>query len=298
METAFKNISDKLIRELDKASMTLQIAIAWFTNESIFEKLLEKLDDNIKVDLIIINDSINLNTKGIEFDKFIAKGGNLFLAESKTLMHNKFAIIDSNTVLTGSYNWTYNAEFRNKENIVIIPDSSIIPAFEQEFNDLISKSSKQTIPIPLPNEIETDIQVKKFVKNDLISKSAFHQDKGQYIKAIFALQQAAEIIKDDQEIEEKLASLKSSRPYHYHVEDGQFWFDFTDNKLLGKERDIIRVKQPYDELENDIYILFIDDRYVECIGSFERYFPQDENEHNRLKAIVLSSYRKFNQNNG
>lgn len=38
------------------------------------------------------------------------------------LMHNKFCIIDNQMVITGSYNWTSNAELRNTENVTIRRD--------------------------------------------------------------------------------------------------------------------------------------------------------------------------------
>jgi len=38
------------------------------------------------------------------------------------LMHSKYAIIDGTTTITGSYNWSLNAENRNAENLEIIRD--------------------------------------------------------------------------------------------------------------------------------------------------------------------------------
>ena len=37
-----------------------------------------------------------------------------------SLMHNKYAVIDENIVITGSFNWTNKAVNVNHENIVII----------------------------------------------------------------------------------------------------------------------------------------------------------------------------------
>lgn len=37
-------------------------------------------------------------------------------------MHNKYAVIDDNVVITGSFNWTSKAVSTNRENIVIIRD--------------------------------------------------------------------------------------------------------------------------------------------------------------------------------
>ena len=51
-------------------------------------------------------------------------------------MHNKFAIIDNRLLLTGSYNWTFSANNRNDENLLIIDDPEIIEIFQNQFINL------------------------------------------------------------------------------------------------------------------------------------------------------------------
>lgn len=51
-------------------------------------------------------------------------------------MHNKFAIIDSAVVLTGSYNWTVTASNKNQENILIIESKVVVSDYQIEFNKL------------------------------------------------------------------------------------------------------------------------------------------------------------------
>lgn len=48
-------------------------------------------------------------------------------------VHHKVFIIDGNTVITGSYNPSRNANERNDENIIIIRDDQIAALFENEF---------------------------------------------------------------------------------------------------------------------------------------------------------------------
>lgn len=52
------------------------------------------------------------------------------------LMHNKYVIIDGEVPVTGSYNWSANAEERSFENVVIIRDSSVIQEYLQEFEKI------------------------------------------------------------------------------------------------------------------------------------------------------------------
>jgi phosphatidylserine/phosphatidylglycerophosphate/cardiolipin synthase-like enzyme len=35
-------------------------------------------------------------------------------------MHNKFCVINNKILINGFYNWTYYAEDRNRENVLII----------------------------------------------------------------------------------------------------------------------------------------------------------------------------------
>jgi hypothetical protein len=58
-------------------------------------------------------------------------------------MHNKFCIIDDETVITGSYNWSANA-WNHFENIVIIKnDYKLLLSFLHEFEDLKCHSGSQ-----------------------------------------------------------------------------------------------------------------------------------------------------------
>lgn len=80
--------------------------------------------------------------------------------------------------------------------------------------------------------------------------------------------------------------------YHYHVEDGQFSFDFEDKRLLGDEGDIINVyTERSDGEQENIYILFVEGNYVECIGDVERSFPINWLEHMELRKVMRELYQ-------
>lgn len=139
IEVHFKQIRARIIENISKAQKTLQIAIAWFTNYEIFEKLLEVQEAGVKIDLIILNDLINNGGYSLDFNVLIEKGVNLYISEYPTLMHHKFCIIDDKILLNGSYNWTYYAESINEENLLVIKDKSTINLFQLEFDKLVEK---------------------------------------------------------------------------------------------------------------------------------------------------------------
>ena len=52
------------------------------------------------------------------------------------IVHDKFAVVDGTRVLTGSFNWTYSAEDRNWENLVIIESPPLAKAYAREFRHI------------------------------------------------------------------------------------------------------------------------------------------------------------------
>jgi len=109
---------------LDRAKNRVLIAMYWFTDEQIFNKLAELAKRGIQVQIIFDESTPDAINHLIAFSRhnIIAmvspKGTN-------GIMHNKFVVIDDSMVWTGSANFTQTvlapqASFYNDENIVII----------------------------------------------------------------------------------------------------------------------------------------------------------------------------------
>ncbi|MBI3269288.1 MAG: DUF1669 domain-containing protein [Planctomycetes bacterium] len=50
--------------------------------------------------------------------------------------HHKFCVIDGQTVLTGSYNWTVLADEENHENLLVIDDKDVAKTYADRFEKL------------------------------------------------------------------------------------------------------------------------------------------------------------------
>ncbi len=156
-EAYFNNIQEKIIYHLSKATTSIKIAMAWFTNPIIFNSLLRICKKGVEVDLLINNDLINNRVNGLPFNKLIQAGANLYIAEYPALIHNKYCIIDDTIVIDGSYNWTILAEKNNNENIVIIKNGKVIDSFIDAFDDLISSCENvDSMPERVPEKPEYD----------------------------------------------------------------------------------------------------------------------------------------------
>ena len=143
----FDNIQDVLTKRVALSQHNIYIAVAWFTNDIIFESLKSALNKKVKVKVVILNDLINRNEFGLDFGVLTKLGADVRFARSDSgTMHNKFCIID-NMIITGSYNWTYHAN-KNDENILITDEKSVVESYREEFDRLFVTA----IPIPQPYE--------------------------------------------------------------------------------------------------------------------------------------------------
>ena len=139
-EAIFENIGNRICEEIRKANNSIYIAVAWFTNHNIFYELEQKAKNGCVIKIIISNDFINENAQ-IDLEDLEKYNAKIFkIGDGDTdLMHNKFCVIDHNTIITGSYNWSYKAE-TNYENIVVnTNNTNLAEQFITEFYSIVSK---------------------------------------------------------------------------------------------------------------------------------------------------------------
>lgn len=107
----FEGIEARLLKELDQAQESILVAVAWFTNGPLLNKLCEKCGRGVSVELMVLDDEIN-NAGTVDLQRLKAVGGKLYMVsqgDGGAIMHNKFCVIDRTTVINGSYNWSYKA---------------------------------------------------------------------------------------------------------------------------------------------------------------------------------------------
>jgi len=167
----FDNIQPHIVKELHKAKKSVYIAVAWFTDNELFRILIDKASSGVVVSVLILNDEINRNSIAQNCDKLINAGGTIHLIGGKDeLMHNKFCVIDQETVITGSYNWTIKAQ-DNDENITITKGSKELATdFLLEFQHLQKKYLGECEKVKL--DIETIMK-----RLEILSTSISMQDE-------------------------------------------------------------------------------------------------------------------------
>lgn len=151
----FDRIHETIIAELQRATKSVYVAVAWFTDRELFQTLCQRAAAGVLVELMITNDAINFREGGLPFDTLRRAGGRVYAigsgAEGETLMHNKFCVIDGQTVIAGSFNWSYKAR-QNHENITISTEAEpLARQFMAEFRQLRDRYA------PAPNKAPLDL---------------------------------------------------------------------------------------------------------------------------------------------
>lgn len=140
----FTNIRSEIIPHLRNAKSTIKIAMAWFTSGELFQELLDCIKRDVNVELVLLDNPTNFMEFAPDFNVFIKAGGIFRLAHPENgFMHHKFCVIDNSIVINGSYNWTYNAENKNIENITISDVPSVVSEFTNEFHRLTKNIHQQ-----------------------------------------------------------------------------------------------------------------------------------------------------------
>ncbi len=109
-----------------------------FTSDTIARALTDA--DGRGVHVTVILDASN-RTKNYSIADFLSHEGiETYIDSQHAIAHNKIIIIDSEEVLTGSFNFTKAAENNNAENLVVIRDSKTAAVFEKNWQSHLEHS--------------------------------------------------------------------------------------------------------------------------------------------------------------
>lgn len=130
-EIHFDDIQNQILEEIRKAKYIIWVAMAWFTNKTLYEALVERKNHGVNIQIVIDDNDKNSGAPFWLEDEFETYRINI-LSYYKNIMHDKFCIIDLSTVIHGTFNWT-NAANYNRETISIDKNSVTARLFADEF---------------------------------------------------------------------------------------------------------------------------------------------------------------------
>ena len=110
--------TEAVVRELNAARKTILVQAYSFTSAPIAAALVAASRRGVRVEAIL--DKSNKTGKYSEADFLLNARIPTYIDDKHAIAHNKVMIIDGETVITGSFNFTKAAEESNAENLLIL----------------------------------------------------------------------------------------------------------------------------------------------------------------------------------
>ena len=127
---------------IDGARKTVLVQIYALTSREIVTALVNARRRGISVRVIVDRNQLEEDRSDAYAVGRLTAGGVTVLVDTVPgLMHNKVMIVDGGTVATGSFNYTWSAEHKNAENLVLIHDPALAAEYTQNWNARAAKSS-------------------------------------------------------------------------------------------------------------------------------------------------------------
>lgn len=126
---------------LSGASERIDFLAYSFTSDPLAYALLNAARNGVTVRGVMDAGQVDSNTGG-EFDSFVKAGLDVLPDGNPGLMHHKVIVIDGETVVFGSYNFTRNASRANDENLLVVQDAHLAALFLQEVERVYEQAAR------------------------------------------------------------------------------------------------------------------------------------------------------------
>jgi len=128
-------VQEKLIAQIHAARTEIVFLAYAFTSDPIALAMIEAMRQGVVVRGLL--EARNVNDRACEDDRLRDAGAKVYVDTGTYNMHNKVIVIDDATVITGSYNFSRNADENNDENILFINDRTIAQRYVAYFDTLV-----------------------------------------------------------------------------------------------------------------------------------------------------------------
>jgi len=120
------------VEKIKEAKQSIYIQAYGFTSKKIIDALIEAKNRGVEIEIIL--DRSNFHKKKQNIIRLL-ESNQITIYQDKVagIAHNKVMIIDSKKVITGSFNFTENADKNNAENVIILDDINVANKYYQNW---------------------------------------------------------------------------------------------------------------------------------------------------------------------
>ncbi|MGL6107645.1 phospholipase D-like domain-containing protein [Romboutsia sp.] len=152
----FENQKDIINKGLLTSKRSIKIAVAWINFDDYKDTLILLLNNRVKIK-IAVNDDVKNRKYTQTINELIYLGAKIkfiSMPSKYNYMHHKFCIIDNKFFMSGSFNWTKNANNNNYENLIVSHNLNLLRNYISEFKAVWQLSKNDLKMLKKPNECE------------------------------------------------------------------------------------------------------------------------------------------------
>jgi len=124
--------TEAIVKEINDAKTEILIQAYSFTSAPIAKALVNARKRGIKIEAIL--DKSNVTGQYSSATYLYNNNIPVFIDSVHAIAHNKVMIIDKETVITGSFNFTKAAENNNAENLLILKNEELAKSYIENWN--------------------------------------------------------------------------------------------------------------------------------------------------------------------
>lgn len=136
---------------INAVQRTLDIAAFEWNLQSLTDAVIAAKKRGVQVRMVV-DDEHTIRDGESTIKQLIDAGIPVVGDQRSALMHDKFMIMDSTSVWTGSWNYTINDTYRNNNNAIVMRSQKLVQDYQTEFNEMfVDKKFGPTSPSNTPN---------------------------------------------------------------------------------------------------------------------------------------------------
>jgi len=132
--------TEAIVGELTKAKKEILVQAYSFTSQPIAKALVDAHKRGIRAEIILDKSQRGEQYSAADFTAHM--GVPTYIDSAHAIAHNKIMVIDQETVITGSFNFTKAAEERNAENLLIIKSPELAKEYLENWEKHKAHSEK------------------------------------------------------------------------------------------------------------------------------------------------------------
>ncbi len=124
--------TDAVVKEIGKAKSEILVQAYSFTGKEIAKALVAAHKRGVHAEIILDKSNRSQRYSAADFTRNM--GIPTYIDAEHAIAHNKIMIIDKETIITGSFNFTKAAEEKNAENLLILKNRELAKQYIDNWN--------------------------------------------------------------------------------------------------------------------------------------------------------------------